>query len=49
MLSETDKIKIDDLLPFFPEEEKIESLKEDLAKCLDQYGNKISKLNVRAD
>ena len=46
LLSKTDKIKIDDLLPFFPEEEKIESLKEDLAKCLDQYGNKISKLNV---
>lgn len=47
LLQQTEAIKIDDLLPYFPEEEKIESLKEDLAKCLDLYGNKINKLNVR--
>lgn len=34
-------LKIDDLLPLFPEEAKVEDMKQHLCKCLDDYNNKI--------
>lgn len=37
-------LKIDDLLPLFPEEAKVEDMKKHLCECLDQYNNKIQDL-----
>jgi len=37
-------LKIDDLLPLFPEEAKVEDMKQHLCKCLDDYNNKIQDL-----
>lgn len=34
-------LKIDDLLPLFPEEAKVEDMKQHLCQCLDDYNNKI--------
>lgn len=34
-------LKIDDLLPLFPEDAKVEEMKNHLCTCLDQYNNKI--------
>lgn len=46
VMKKTEVLKIDDLLPYLPEGAKIESLKEDLSLCLDEYGNKINELKV---
>ena len=37
-------LKIDDLLPLFPEDAKVEDMKKDLCECLDQYNSKILEL-----
>ena len=34
-------LKIDDLLPLFPEDAKVEDMKRHLCECLDQYNSKI--------
>lgn len=39
-------LKIDDLLPLFPEDAKVEEMKQHLCDCLDQYNNKIQDLKV---
>lgn len=37
-------LKIDDLLPLFPEEAKVEDMKAHLCQCLDEYNEKILDL-----
>jgi hypothetical protein len=37
-------LKIDDLLPLFPEDAKVEDMKKHLCECLDQYNSKILEL-----
>jgi hypothetical protein len=37
-------LKIDDLLPLFPEDAKVEDMKKHLCECLDQYNSKILDL-----
>jgi|LauGreDrversion4_2_1035121.scaffolds.fasta_scaffold987667_2 hypothetical protein len=37
-------LKIDDLLPLFPEDAKVEDMKKHLCECLDQYNSKIQDL-----
>jgi len=37
-------LKIDDLLPLFPEDAKVEDMKKHLCECLDQYNQKILDL-----
>ena len=37
-------LKIDDLLPLFPEDAKVEDMKKHLCDCLDQYNSKILDL-----
>lgn len=37
-------LKIDDLLPLFPEEAKVEDMKQHLCQCLDEYNTKILDL-----
>jgi hypothetical protein len=44
LLHETSELKIDDLLPLFPDDAKIENLKDDLCKCLEDYNKKINNL-----
>ena len=39
-------LKIDDLLPLFPEEAKVEEMKKHLCDCLDDYNTKIQDLKV---
>jgi hypothetical protein len=39
-------LKIDDLLPLFPEEAKVEEMKQHLCECLDEYNKKILDLKV---
>jgi len=39
-------LKIDDLLPLFPEEAKVEEMKKHLCDCLDEYNTKIQDLKV---
>lgn len=34
-------LKIDDLLPLFPEDAKVEEMKQHLCSCLDEYNYKI--------
>ena len=34
-------LKIDDLLPLFPEDAKVEDMKKHLCQCLDDYNSKI--------
>ena len=38
------KLKIDDLLPLFPADEKVQDMKEHLCDCLNDYHNKIQSL-----
>jgi len=38
------KLKIDDLLPLFPPDEKVQDMKEHLCECLNDYHNKIHSL-----
>ena len=38
------KLKIDDLLPLFPPDEKVQDMKEHLCKCLNDYQDKIKSL-----
>jgi hypothetical protein len=38
------KLKIDDLLPLFPADEKVQDMKEHLCTCLDDYQHKIDSL-----
>lgn len=37
-------LKIDDMLPLFPEEAKVEEMKKHLCDCLDDYNTKIQDL-----
>ena len=37
-------MKIDDLLPLFPEDARVEDMKKHLCECLDQYNSKIQDL-----
>ena len=37
-------LKIDDLLQYFPDQAKVETLKDELCKCLDEYNERIQKL-----
>lgn len=39
-------LKIDDMLPLFPEEAKVEEMKKHLCDCLDDYNTKILDLKV---
>ena len=39
-------LKIDDLLPLFPEDAKVEDMKQHLCSCLDQYNQKILDLKA---
>ncbi|KAL9645099.1 hypothetical protein ABK040_004590 [Willaertia magna] len=43
-LSYTDKIKLEDILPYFPDFSKIDDFKEEICKSLEQYKNEIEKL-----
>ena len=43
-LSYTDKIKLEDILPYFPDFSRIDDFKEEICKSLDQYKNEIEKL-----
>jgi hypothetical protein len=47
ILKESSVLKIDDLLPLFPEEAKVEEMKGHLCTCLDDYNQKILDLKVR--
>mmetsp|Transcript_34578 Transcript_34578/g.52881 ORF Transcript_34578/g.52881 Transcript_34578/m.52881 type:complete len:156 (+) Transcript_34578:1818-2285(+) len=38
------KLKIDDLLPLFPPDEKVKDMKQHLCDCLDDYQQKIKNL-----
>jgi len=38
------KLKIDDLLPLFPPDEKVQDMKEHLCECLNDYHLKIKSL-----
>lgn len=38
------KLKIDDLLPLFPPEEKVQDMKDHLSKCLNDYHKSIGNL-----
>lgn len=42
-------LKIDDLLPLFPEEAKVEDMKTHLCNCLDEYNNKIQDLKQQLE
>lgn len=42
-------LKIDDLLPLFPEEAKVEDMKEHLCMCLDEYNLKIMDLKCQLE
>jgi len=42
-------LKIDDLLPLFPEEAKVEEMKQHLCECLDQYNTKIQDLKQQLE
>ena len=43
------KLKIDDLLPLFPPDEKVQDLKEHLCRCLKDYKDKIERLKDELD
>ena len=45
-LSYTDKIKLEDILPYFPDFSKIDDFKEEICKSLDQYKTEIEKLKT---
>lgn len=38
------KVKIDDLLPLFPPDEKVNDMKDHLCECLSRYKVKIENL-----
>ena len=42
-------LKIDDLLPLFPEEAKVDDMKKHLCECLDQYNAKIQDLKQQLE
>jgi hypothetical protein len=42
-------LKIDDLLPLFPEEAKVEDMKHHLCLCLDEYNEKILDLKQQLE
>ena len=42
-------LKIDDLLPLFPEEAKVEDMKAHLCNCLDEYNTKIQDLKQQLE
>lgn len=44
ILNSENVLKIDDLLPLFPEDAKVEDMKKHLCECLDQYNSKILDL-----
>ncbi|KAF0974468.1 hypothetical protein FDP41_006500 [Naegleria fowleri] len=43
-LSYTDKIKLEDILPYFPDFSHIDDFKEEICKSLEQYKDEIEKL-----
>ncbi len=45
-LSYTDKIKLEDILPFFPDFVLIDDFKEEICKSLDEYKNEIESLKT---
>jgi hypothetical protein len=44
ILKESKLLKIDDLLPLFPPDGKVQEMKEHLCQCLDTYHKKIEQL-----
>ena len=43
------KLKIDDLLPLFPPDEKVQDMKDHLCNCLSDYKIKIESLKTDLD
>lgn len=49
IIREYSVLKVDDLLPLFPEEAKVEQMKNHLCQCLDDYEQKIKSLRESID
>ena len=43
------KLKIDDLLPLFPADEKVQDMKDHLSKCLNDYQHSIKNLKTELE
>jgi len=48
-LTDSKRLKIDDLLPLFPPNEKVAVMKDHLCKCLNDYKVKIDELKKELD